>query len=80
MGTQTEPMDAAIAAQLRGAAAARNVTRVEIAKHAGIPDRTLARYMKGERSITISQLRDICRAIGVDMGDLIDAAEDSLGE
>lgn len=78
MVKELEPMDTAIAAQLRGAAAARNVSRVEITKRTGIPDRTLARYMKGERAVSVAQLRDLCRAIGVDMGDLIDAAEDSL--
>lgn len=70
----------AIAAQLRGIIAQKGISRAEISERTGIPSRTLARYLNDTPQLTIDTIRDIAVAIGASLGDVLDAAENSLND
>ncbi|MEJ7648610.1 MAG: helix-turn-helix transcriptional regulator [Nakamurella sp.] len=61
----------AIAAALRGEAAARKVSYRDLADRTGIPLRTLSRYMTGERAITVENFMQIADALEASATDLI---------
>jgi transcriptional regulator with XRE-family HTH domain len=75
---QVDPFDAALAAAIRGKMAERNLTRRAIADRTGIPLVTLERYIKGTRSIPMSKFISIAGAIGVEAGQVIQAAVNIL--
>lgn len=68
------PFDKAIADALRGKAAELHLTQIDIANASGITARTIHRYMNGQSPIPVSKLVDIASAIGVDPGEIINAA------
>jgi len=74
-GTTAGPFDKAVAAALRSAIGERFMSQSEVAKKAGVAPRTLARYFMGTSPIPVARLVDICTAIGVSAGDIIDAAK-----
>lgn len=68
----------AVAAELRGIIAHKGLSRTEVSERAGIPSRTLARYLNDTPQLTIDTIHGLADAVGVGLGDLIDAAEQSL--
>ena len=72
-------MNDAVAATLRGELAARRVQRKDLAEAAGIPGRTLARYLDGEREISINTLAKIARALDLTPAEVWVRAAERLG-
>lgn len=56
----------ALAAELRAIEAKRDMRRTTLVNRSGIPQRTLVRYMSGEREIPITAFLAICGALGTD--------------
>jgi DNA-binding Xre family transcriptional regulator len=57
--------DRAVSAYIRATAAAKKMGQDETAEHAGIHVNTFRRYWRGERSISLSDLRTILSALDV---------------
>lgn len=76
---ETERIDRALGAELRGLRNKRGYSQEELAKAAGIGKRTLIRIEAGERSMNVGQLYKICRALGIKPSALTNAAEVELG-
>lgn len=72
------PFDKAVAAALRGKQAEKEIPLYEVVESTGIPERTLIRYLKGQRPIPLSKMIAIARAIRVDPGLIIKAAVESV--
>lgn len=62
------PWTAAIASELRAAAARRMVTYADIARASGYSTTTISRMMRGTRTIGQDQYMALCAAIGVHPG------------
>jgi transcriptional regulator with XRE-family HTH domain len=78
MGNYGAEIQTAIAEELRSERAVQRITMDEVAERAGMVKITLHRYMHGDRDIPVKALADICRALNVPMGEIIDRAEDRL--
>lgn len=78
--TIEEGFNQALSAHLRAEVARSGIPKGELAKAAGISDRTLARYLNANQTMSITTLRDICKVLGISAGDFLDAVEDSLGD
>jgi transcriptional regulator with XRE-family HTH domain len=59
---------------LEAAAAARGLTRQELAERAGLPPGTVWRWMIGRHAPSLEGLRELARASGADLDDLVHAA------
>lgn len=70
----------AIAAQIRAERAAANLTKDDVLKAAGISRTTYYLLESGERTLDVTQLANICRAIGISMGTLLERAERRASE
>ena len=68
----------AMAAQVRAEMGVARLTTRALAQKSGVPERTLARLISGERTLDVAQLDGICRALGVPMIDLFARAEERL--
>jgi len=71
-------IQSAIADMLRAERAIQEMTLDELAEKAGMPKVTLQRYLKAQRDIPLKSLADICRALDVPMGEVIQRAEERL--
>lgn len=67
--------NAYVAAELRAERAAKQITYDKLAELTGINRRTLIRLLKAERAIDTAHLASLCEALGMDIVDLISAAE-----
>jgi len=76
---EIERINRALGAELRGLRNKRGLSQDELAKAAKIGKRTLVRIEQGERSMSVGQLYQICRALGIKPSKLTDAAEVELG-
>jgi len=70
----------AIAAQIRGIIAKKGLSKGEVSERSGIPPRTLARYLNSTPQLPIDTIRDLAAAIGVSVGDLVEAVENTLND
>lgn len=70
--------DKAVAAALRGKQAEKDIPLYAVAEAAGIPERTLIRYLKGQRPMPLSKMIAIAGAIGEDPALIIKAAVESV--
>lgn len=64
----------AIAAQIRAERAAANMTKDDVLKAAGISRTTYYLLESGDRTLDVTQLANICKAIGISMSDLLERA------
>ena len=55
----------ALAAQVRAEMGAARLSTRALARASGVPERTLARLISGERTIDVAQLDMLCRALDV---------------
>lgn len=78
MGNYGSDIQSAIADELRSERAIQRVTMDDLADRAGMVKITMHRYMQGNRDIPVKALADICRALNVSMGEIIDRAEARL--
>jgi transcriptional regulator with XRE-family HTH domain len=60
--------------RLEAAAAARGLSRQELAERAGLPPGTVWRWMIGRHSPSLEGLRELARASGADLDELVHAA------
>lgn len=60
-----DKIQAAVISQINAEIAAAGMSKVELAKKAGIPNSTLARYLKGERDIPLPVFAGIADALGI---------------
>ena len=72
------PLSLALAAQLRAEMGAARVSTRALAKDSGVPERTLARLVSGERSIDVAQLDMLSRALGITMAAMLAKAEERV--
>ncbi|MGN0126035.1 MAG: helix-turn-helix domain-containing protein [Rhodococcus sp. (in: high G+C Gram-positive bacteria)] len=70
----------AFAAEIRAARARRGVTQAEVAKSSGMSRATIARLEAGERTLDMAQLFDLCEALGVDPGEILNAVQRQAAE
>lgn len=68
-------LDAAIGRRLRQIRRHQEMSVEQLAKASGIGARTLARFEKGERGMSVRQLGQISRVLGVKPGAIIDEVE-----
>lgn len=73
-------IDQLIGAEVRGFRAKKAYSREELSRRTGLSAKTIQRIESGERSADVSQLAAICRALGVDLRDLVNRAVAELGE
>ena len=72
--TTAGPFDKAVAGALRSAIGERFMTQADVAKRAGVAPRTFARYFMGTSPMPVAKLVEVCDAIGVDPGEILNAA------
>lgn len=65
----------ALAAQIRAEMGVARLSTRALAHQSGVPERTLARLVSGDRTIDVAQLDRISRALGVSMLDMMTRAE-----
>lgn len=78
METYGQDIQAAIADMLRAERAVQDITLDEMAERAGMPKITLHRYLKGQRDIPLKSLAQMCKALDVPIGVIIQRAEERL--
>ncbi len=69
--TAPQALGMEVAALLREAVARREMTQAEVGQKAGISTSQVSKYLRAIRPITIDELDNICRAIGVSFERLI---------
>lgn len=67
-----------IAAQLRAVVAVNGILKKDLAEKSGLAVNTLSRYLNGHRDIPVSAFMQICQALGVDPGALLNKAAKDL--
>jgi DNA-binding Xre family transcriptional regulator len=60
----------ALAEELAVALTRAHMTNRDLAKVTGLHENTVGRYVSGKRDIPVSVMAVLCRALGVDVGDL----------
>jgi transcriptional regulator with XRE-family HTH domain len=73
-------LDDAVAATLRAERAASDLTLTALVARSGVPERTLVRLLKGERTARVDQIHHLAAAFGVDPGYIMNEAERRLRE
>lgn len=66
-------------ALLRQVRKAAGLTQVELAQRLGQGQSFVSKYEAGERRLDLSQLHDICQAVGIPLIELVERFEDSYG-
>lgn len=69
----------AVIAQIRAERAAAGMTQAELASAAGMAQRSLARYLSGERKMTLEAVEMLARALGLDLPTLLRRAVERQG-
>ena len=62
-----------VAAQIRAEMARQTKTTADVAQETGLSQRTTHRLVKGEREITIGELEAVCRALDVQISQILRA-------
>lgn len=62
-----------VAAEIRAEMARQTKTTADVAQETGLSQRTTHRLVKGEREITIGELEAVCRALGVQISQILRA-------
>ncbi|MCC3276407.1 helix-turn-helix domain-containing protein [Arthrobacter sp. zg-Y20] len=70
-----DPVLDAVPAVLRAQIAYRNASQSSLSRETGIPQSTISRILSGQRVVDLEQLVQICRALGVSVGAVMDQAE-----
>ena len=56
---------------LRDIRADAGVTQAELASRLGVPQSVISKYESGERRLDILELRQVCKALGLGLADLV---------
>lgn len=78
-GRETDKIDRALGAELRGWRNKRGKSQEELASIANMDKKTVGRLERGERPMTMTQLYKLCQALDVKPSQLIDAVEREIG-
>lgn len=78
MESYGQDIQAAIAEQLRAERAIKGIILEDLAKASGVSKVTLHRYIHAQRDIPLTTLAEICRALGVPLGEIIRRADERL--
>lgn len=73
-------IDGLIGAELRAYRAKRKYTRRELAELSGVSETTIERLESGRRSASVGQLHALCKALDVDVRELVNRAVAELGD
>lgn len=73
-----DAFDKAVAAALRGKQAESQVALNAVVEATGIPERTLIRYMQGQRAIPLSKMVAIAGVIGADASQIVKGAIEAV--
>lgn len=79
MENEKNNLNTAVATQLRMELAKRKMTQKALAEKSGVPHRTIARYLSGERDMTLDTVDQIARALKLTLWELLDLAEKHRG-
>lgn len=60
-----------LAALLRSVRSESGLTQAEVAERLKLPQSFVSKYESGERRLDLVELRQICRALGISLGDFI---------
>jgi len=63
---------------LRQARTEAGLTQTDVAQRLGQPQSFVSKYESGERRLDVLELRDVCRVIGIPLGDFIRRLERAL--
>ena len=55
-----------------------NLRQVDLADRLGLPQSFVSKYESGERRLDILELRTVCKAVGVTLGQFVAKVEDCL--
>jgi len=73
-----DPFTRALAREMRIALDDAGMTRKALASAAGIPLRTMVRYLDAEREVPVPSFMALCRAMGADPMALLDSADKAV--
>lgn len=65
----------ALADELHAEREGQRMTLDDLARRSGVPKVTLQRYLAGTREIRIDALANICRALGISIGEMAGRAQ-----
>ena len=68
-------LSACVAAELRAEVARRRMSGRELSRRIGLPAATVSRRLRGDTPIALDDLENVTAALGVDLIDLLRAAE-----
>lgn len=74
------PVDDAVRAVIRGRKSKLDITVDELAERAGMSERTLARYLKGDSRLAYAGVYKLARALGTTVESIAAEAEDGIGQ
>src|SRR5271154_5892544 len=60
-----------LAALLRSVRSESGMTQAQVAKRLELPQSFVSKYESGERRLDLVELRQICRALGISLGDFV---------
>ena len=78
IATPAEGLNAAVAAELRGERAAKDLTTKQLSERAGIPYASLRRYLGAERHIDVATVAALCGALGLKPAEIVARASERL--
>jgi transcriptional regulator with XRE-family HTH domain len=58
----------------------KGIRQVELAGKLGVPQSFISKYESGDRRLDILELRQVCKAVGITLQELIRKLEESLNE
>jgi transcriptional regulator with XRE-family HTH domain len=58
----------------------KGIRQVELAEKLGVPQSFISKYESGDRRLDILELRQVCKAVGITLQELIRKLEESLNE
>lgn len=58
----------------------KGIRQVELAERLGVPQSFISKYESGDRRLDILELRQVCEAMEISLGEFIRRMEESLNE
>lgn len=70
----------ALLSLLRQAREERGLRQADVARALGCPQSVVSKYESGVRRLDLLELQDVCRAIGIELGEFVARFEAAAGE
>ncbi len=58
----------------------KGIRQIELAERLGVPQSFVSKYESGDRRLDILELRQVCEAMGISLGEFIRKLENNLNE